>query len=105
MPPRQPRQQEDPVSIVLSPALRRRVSTEASRRGLKLSPTIRVLIGERLKDIDDFEGMTRAERWQREQVWSTWERIQEHGFEEASDAELEKALNALPKARTRRRKR
>lgn len=62
-----------PVSVVLPDDLRREVQREAARRGLGLSPAVRVLVAERLRELADEAELTRAERWQRAQAWASWE--------------------------------
>lgn len=78
-----------PVSVVLPSPLRGTVATEAKRRGLKLSTAIRVLVSERIRDIEEAEELTQAEQWQRAQAWATWEKIQSGDRREVSDAEIE----------------
>ena len=92
------------MSVVLPAALRKRLTAEAKRRGLKLSPTIRVLLGERIHELDDAAQLSRAEEWQRAEAWATWERVQAEGHVEATEAELEAAF-AEPKVPQRRRTR
>ena len=98
---------EDPVSVVLPAALKKRILAEAKRRGLKLSPTIRVLLGERIHDLDDAAQLSRAEEWQRAEAWATWERILAEGPVEATEADLEAAFAeptppTSPRRRTKR---
>ncbi len=93
---------DDPVSVILPARLKSRVAREAKRRGLKLSPTIRVLVGERLEELEESEALDRALAWQRHEAWATWERIRggerpDVGFD-ALEADFERAL---PKRRTR----
>jgi hypothetical protein len=62
-----------PVSVALPQALRREIEREAKKRGLGLSPALRVLAAERLREISDAEDLTRAQEWQRAQAWASWE--------------------------------
>lgn len=91
-----------PVSIVLPDRLRARVTAEAKRRGLKLSPAIRALVAERLAELEDAETLSRVEQWQRAQAWAAWEASQRGDDPEvewdAVEAEFE------PKTRPRRRR-
>jgi hypothetical protein len=75
--------------VVLPSPLRLTVAAEAKRRGLKLSTAIRVLVSERIREIEEAEELTRAEQWQRAQAWATWEKIQSGDRREVSDAEIE----------------
>lgn len=68
-----PRSAKGPVSVVLTSQLRRQVEKEAERRGLGLSPALRVLVAERLRDLSDDAELARAERWQRAQAWASWD--------------------------------
>lgn len=61
------------MSVVLSDELRAEVEREAERRGLGLSPAMRVLVAERLAELRDEAELGRAERWQRAQAWASWE--------------------------------
>ena len=65
-----------PVSVVLPADLKARVQAEGKKRGLKLSPVVRVLVTERMRDLDEAEQLTRAEEWQRAQAWATWKGLQ-----------------------------
>ena len=87
-----------PVSVALPPPLRKTVAAEAKRRGLKLSTAIRVLVGERIREIEEAEDLTRAEEWQRAQAWATWEKVASGDRREASEAEIQAVFDS---ARTR----
>lgn len=92
------------MSIVLPSPLRRIVAVEAKRRGLKLSTAIRVLVSERIREIEEAEELTHAEQWQRAQAWATWEKVQSGDRREASEAEIEAVFDrALARSRRRRR--
>jgi hypothetical protein len=90
--------------VVLPTPLRGTVAAEAKRRGLKLSTAIRVLVSERIREIEEAEELTQAEQWQRAQAWSTWEKIESGDRREASEAEIE-AVFSRALARSRRRSR
>jgi predicted DNA-binding protein len=83
-----------PVSVVLPAELKRRLRAEAKKRGLKLSPAVRVLLGERLHDLDEVERLSRAEEWQRAEAWSAWERLKAGQHEEVSRAEIDAEFDA-----------
>jgi hypothetical protein len=94
---------EDPVSVVLPAELKVRVEREAKKRGLKLSPTIRVLVGERVRELDAAEGLDRALEWQRDQAWATWERIRAGGGDDVGFDAIEAEFDrAAPRPRRRR---
>ncbi len=61
-----------PVSVLISGALRVRLKREAARRSLKLSTVLRALADERLCELDEREGLTLAEQWQRTEAWAAW---------------------------------
>ncbi|HVE81313.1 MAG TPA: hypothetical protein VND93_00630 [Myxococcales bacterium] len=64
-----------PVSVMLPDPLRSRLSRQAQSRSLKLSTAIKVLLDERLQELEAEDRLTRAEEWQRAQVWASWERF------------------------------
>jgi len=78
-----------PLSVELPEDLRRRLSGEARRRKLKVATTARVLIDERIAEIEDEAGLSRAEEWQRSQAWATWEKIKAGDVREVSWESLE----------------
>lgn len=90
-----------PLSVVLPSPLRRNLAAEAKRRGLKVSTTVRVLVSERIREIEEAQELTEVERWQRAQAWATWEKIQAGDRREVSDAEIE-AVFERALARSRR---
>ncbi len=93
-----------PVSVVLPSPLRRTVAREAKRRGLKLSTTIRVLVSERVREIEEAQELTQAEHWQRAQAWATWQKIQSGDRREVSEAQVEAVFDrALARSRRRGR--
>ena len=89
-----------PVSVVLPADLRARVLAEAKKRGMKLSPALRMLVHERVQELEDDEQLSRAEQWQRAQAWATWEKIKTGDVAEVSsdelDAEFDAALRRNP---------
>ncbi|XXY17200.1 hypothetical protein WME88_54105 [Sorangium sp. So ce216] len=102
---RGPDEDSGPVSVVLPAELRARLQAEAKKRGLKLSPAIRALLSERIQELDDAEQLSRAEEWQRAQVWAVWERMKAGDHDEASRQELDsifdEALRDAPRRRAR----
>lgn len=64
-----------PISLRFSPALRERVRRFAAKRQLQEATAIRLLVSERLNEIDDAKQLAEAEAWQREQALATWERF------------------------------
>ena len=95
--------QGGPVSVVLPVVLRTRIEAEARKRGLKLSPIIRVLVSERIRQIDESAGLTQAEEWQRAQAWATWERLRAGDRREVSKTQIDAAFGRAlrPRRRTR----
>ena len=92
-----------PVSVLLPPDLKAQVQAEARKRGLKLSPALRVLVSEHIRELDDAERLTRAEEWQRAQAWGAWERLQAGDRGEVSrsqiDADFDRALHRRRRSR------
>lgn len=66
---------QGPMSLPLSKQLRRRLEKFARSKELALASAARMLLEERLTQLDDEVQMTRAEEWQRAQAWATWERV------------------------------
>ncbi len=86
------------MSVVLPPDVRDQIRAEAQRRGLGISPALRVLAMERLCEIAAEELLGQAERWQRAQAWATFEQTRARGTTEVSRADLAATFAA---ARTR----
>jgi hypothetical protein len=78
-----------PVSVALTKREREAFEAEARRRGLGLSTTIRTLAVERANEIQADQQLERARRWQTERVRELAGHIESHGFEEATEAEIE----------------
>lgn len=83
-----------PISVMLPTALRARLSAQAQRRSLKLSTALRVLLDERLSDLEAEEQLSRAEEWQRAQVWASWERYQQGENREVPWEDLQALFDA-----------
>lgn len=95
---------QGPLSVVLPPALRARLTAEAKRRGLPLSTAVRVLAAERVGEIDQAGEVSEAQQWQRAQAWSAWEEVLAGTAEEASAADLSVEFDrALSRARRAKR--
>lgn len=95
----QPAPDSGPVSVVLPRDLKAQVAAEAKRRGLKLSPAVRVLVAERLREIAEEETVSRAEAWQRAQAWASFERLREGEAAEASREALARVFTNVRGAR------
>jgi len=78
-----------PVSIALAEPERSTFEAEAKRRQLGLSTTIRALASERVGELVEERQRARARRWQTERLNGLRERIERHGFEEATQAEID----------------
>lgn len=83
------KQKAAPVSVALTEKQKAEFEAEARRRGLGLSTTIRTLAVERTNDLREQRQRERAMRWQTERVRALADRIEAHGFEEASQAEID----------------
>lgn len=66
---------QGPMSLPLSKQLRKRLEKFAKSKELALASAARMLLEERLTQLEDEVLMTRAEAWQRAQAWATWERV------------------------------
>ena len=64
------------MSLPLSKQLRKRLEKFAKSKELALASAARMLLEERLTQLEDEVQLTRSEAWQRAQVWGTWERVQ-----------------------------
>jgi hypothetical protein len=64
-----------PLSVPLPPALRARLRRQAEKRQIKMATAARVLLDERLSELEDAVALSQAEEWQRAQAWATWEKI------------------------------
>ena len=90
-----------PVSVALAKPERAVFQSEAERRGLGLSTTIRTLAFERINDLREQRQRERAMRWQTGRLRALIERIQTDGFLEAGQAEID-AVFAEAEAMDRR---
>jgi hypothetical protein len=97
-----PKRVPGPVSVVLPVELRRRVASEARKRGLKLSSTVRLLVAERLSDMEATEDLTKAQEWQRAQAWASWERLAGEGLRDVGAAAIDEEFERAPRTRRRR---
>ncbi len=91
-----------PLSVALPPELRRRLALEAKRRGLPLSTAVRVLVAERVRELDEAAELSAADQWQRAQAWSGWDEVRRGEAAEATPEDVDKEFEA---ARRRLRKR
>jgi len=88
----------------LPPELRRRLSTEAKKRKLKVATTARIMIDERISELEDEAQLRRAEQWQLKQALATWKKIQAGDRRWVSLRQLEAdARRALEESRSRAR--
>jgi hypothetical protein len=92
---------ESPISVVVPASLRARLQREAKKRGLKISPTIRALVAERVREIDDESALDRALEWQRAAAWATWESTQ-RGDVSDDFSELDAVFDRALRRRTKK---
>lgn len=78
-----------PVSVALAKPERAAFASEAKRRGLGLSTTIRTLAFERMNELREQRQRGRAMTWQMDRLRALIERIDEEGFREAGQAEID----------------
>lgn len=94
-------QKAPPVSVALTKPERAAFESEAKRRGLGLSTTIRTLAFERTRELREQGQRERAMRWQTERLRELIGRIRADRFQEASQAEID-AIFAEAEALDRR---
>ena len=75
-----------PVSVVLPEDLRERVVREAKRRGLGVSPVLRTLVAERLRQLEEEAELSEIERWQRAEAWKSWKEGSDATWDEVDAA-------------------
>ena len=93
---------EGPVSIAVSADHRKRLRTEARRRGLGFSSTIRTLALERLSEIEEERRLARSRKWQLERALEAVDEIERGDAKEVSWDEIEKIFDeALEQIRRR----
>jgi hypothetical protein len=80
--------------VVIPTDLKKRVAAEAKRRGLELAPAVRLLLAERVDELEDAARLSRAEEWQRAEAWATWERMKAGDVREASQAQIDLEFEA-----------
>lgn len=90
-----------PMSIRFPADLRRRVRRFARRRGLEEATAIRMMVAERLNEMELDEDLTKAEEWQRAQVYETLDRL-ERG--EVELVPMERIYETLDRGMERARK-
>lgn len=78
-----------PVSVAVSPEQRREFESEARRRGLGVSSTIRTLAVERINEIREQRQLKRARRWQAERMAKLADRVEAGEVGEASQADID----------------
>ncbi len=90
------------MSVILPADIRRQLEREAKKRGLGLSPALRTLVVERLRELDDSAQLSRAELWQRAQAWASWERAERGGNPEVAWSEVDARFDRDVAPRRRR---
>ena len=89
-----------PMSIRFPSGLRRRIRRFARGRGLEEATAIRMMVAERLNEIELNEDLSKAEEWQRAQVYETLERLERGEVELVSmDRIYETLARGLERAR------
>lgn len=78
-----------PVSVALAKPERAAFASEAKRRQLGLSTTIRALAFERITELADQRQRERATRWQTDRLKALIERIGDEGFQGSTQADIE----------------
>lgn len=73
---RKPATTTSSVHFRMPAGLKSRLRRFAEERSLGEAEALRLAVSERLNQIDDERDLAEAERWQFEQAWATWRRIQ-----------------------------
>ena len=94
-----------PLSVPLPQELRERLVAQAHLRNLKLATAARVLLDERLRDIEDAAALSAAEEWQRQEAWRTWQKIEAGDLRDVPIARFDEHTNAALKRAAATRKR
>ncbi len=81
---------ERAIRVVIPVELEEKVEAEAQRRGLTLDTAVRVLLHERVAELDTVDHLTHAEEWQRAQAWTSWQQIENGDVQEVSKEEIDK---------------
>ena len=68
-----------PLSFRMPPDLRTRLRRFAKERHLAEAEALRLVVSERLDEIDSERELAAAERWQFKQAYATWRRYQRGG--------------------------
>lgn len=94
-----------PINFRMPTALRARLRRFAGERGLGESDALRLVLSERLDEIESDRQLQAAERWQFKQAWATAQRIHEgkEGFVEQREID-ETFERARARLRSRRAK-
>lgn len=93
------------MSVPLPPELRERLVAEAERRSLKLATTARLLLDERVRELEDRAERSDAEAWQRAQAWATWEKIKAGDVGEVNATTLRDRIRKATRALSERPRR
>ena len=83
------RRKAAPVSVAVTPELRRELTAEARRRGLGISTTLRTLAIERANEIRDARQRERARRWQSDRMRALVRQIEAGELGEANPEEID----------------
>lgn len=90
-----------PVSVPFPADLRRRTEAFARHHNLQLATAVRLLVTERMEELDDASSLSRAEEWQRAAAWATWEQIAAGRQSPVPRARLESIFARARRARDR----
>ncbi len=73
--PRPRSKDKGPVSVPFPADLRRRTEAFARHHNLQLATAVRLLVTERLRELEDESRLSRLEEWQRAAAWATWQQL------------------------------
>ena len=90
-----------PVSVPFPAELRRRTESFARQHNLQLATAVRLLVTERLAELEDDSKLSRVEEWQRAAAWATWEQLQSGTGAVAPRRQLEQIFTRARRAQAR----
>lgn len=92
---------QGPMSLPLSKQLRKRLEKFAKSKELALASAARMLLEERLTQLEDEVELSAAEAWQRAQTWATYEKYKAGEVKVVTRAEAMAVFDERPRARKR----
>ncbi len=92
---------QGPMSLPLSKQLRKRLEKFAKSKELALASAARMLLDERLKQLEDDVELSATEEWHRAQAWATYEKYKAGEVRVVSKEEAMAVFDEKPRLRKR----